>query len=191
MSDLGKTKKLCPNGHLMDPAWDVCPYCPGDRKAGDELAKTIAVESREEGAMSERATGPELAKTIKVTDEPASAPPPGGRRTEIMDRPPAIEAVAWLVGVKDGNKGKTHQITGERTTVGADPGCEIAIGQEHVSDRHASIRFRDDAFVVTDLDSTNGTFLNGENIHQEALSDGDRVRFGSSEWIFKCVLFSD
>ena len=74
MTDLGKTKKLCPNGHLMDPAWDVCPYCPGDRRAESDLAKTIiAATNEEEPAMSQHNSSPDLAKTIKITEEPVAA----------------------------------------------------------------------------------------------------------------------
>jgi hypothetical protein len=190
MSDLGLTKKLCPNGHLMDPAWDVCPYCPSDRRGGGQAnAETIANHSRQEETMNNPDPGPELAKTMKIQETEVRPPPSSPRRTEIMDRPPTIEGVAWLVGVASGHKGSTHRIASERATVGMDSSCDVVIDHDHVSDRHASIRFRDGEFVITDLDSTNGTFVNDEEAHQHALSDGDRVRFGSSEWVFKCVLF--
>ena len=80
-----------------------------------------------------------------------------------------------------------HRLDRERMTIGAKTDCEVVIGGKHVSDRHASLRFRDGVFYLTDLDSTNGTFVGGERIEQRSLQDGDRVRFGSSEWVFKCV----
>lgn len=169
MTDLGKTKKLCPNGHLLDPAWEVCPYCPSDRMPSPELAKTLRV------------------------DEHAPPPPPPApaapRKTEIMDRPPSIDGVGWFVGTKDGNRGQMHKIDAERTTLGAAGGCDVVISGDHVSDRHASLRFKGGEFVLTDLDSTNGTYVNGERITQHTLSDGDVVAFGSSEWVFKQVTF--
>lgn len=170
MSDLSKTKKLCANGHLMDPAWEVCPYCPPAQTRGPDLAPTVRVE------------------------DAAAAPQPAvaaGRKTELMDRPLMIEGLGWLVGVTTGNKGRTHRIDGERTTVGAASECDIVLDSDHVSERHASLRFQDRGFVVTDLDSTNGTFINGDEVRQHDLADGDRIRFGSAEFVFKCVVFDE
>jgi hypothetical protein len=174
MTELQKTRKLCTNGHVMDPAWDVCPYCPSDRRAS--------------------AVDPALAKTVRIDESapppPAPAPAPAAaRRTEILNRAPAIAGVAWFVGDRAPNQGRMHRIDGERVTVGAAGECDIVIGENHVSDRHASLRFNDREFLLTDLDSTNGTFVNGQRIGQQKLADGDRIRFGSSEWVFKCVVY--
>jgi hypothetical protein len=170
MPELSKTKKLCANGHLMDPAWAVCPYCPSDRKsASPELAKTVKVE-----------------ETVRAA-APAAAPAP--RKTEIISNAPRIDGLAWLVATNGPQRGRMYKIDGERMTIGAAGDCDITVEETHVSDHHASVRFRDGGFVITDLDSTNGTFVGGERIEQRPLADGDRVRFGSSEWTFKCVVF--
>jgi hypothetical protein len=174
MSGLQKTTRLCPNGHEMDPAWDVCPYCPSDRRTA-------------------AAANPALARTVRE-DAYASPPeppplPPAARRTEIMDRPSTIGAIGWFVATHGPERGTVHRIDGERTSIGAAFDCDLNLDGEHISDRHASLRFRDGLFVLTDLDSTNGTFINGERIGQRGIEDGDHVRFGSSEWVFKCVVF--
>ena len=58
--------------------------------------------------------------------------------------------------------------------------CDLAIRQEDISRRHTEVRFEDGAFVVRDLGSTNGTFLNGREISgSEPLSPGDRIEIGS------------
>jgi pSer/pThr/pTyr-binding forkhead associated (FHA) protein len=168
MTELGKTKKMCPNGHVMDPAWDVCPYCPSDRRAG-----------------------PELARTVKVDDlaPPPPPPKPAPRKTEIIDNTVKIGGLGFLISLKTPNQGQTHRVDRDRMTVGAKADCDIVIDGNHVSDRHASVRFRDGGFYLTDLDSTNGTFVGGERVEQRPLKDGDAVRFGTSEWVFKCVTF--
>lgn len=172
MPEMQKTRKLCSNGHEMDPAWDVCPYCPSDRRP---------------------TLNPALARTVKVDDfapVPAPEPQPAApRRTEIMDRPATIDAIGWFVATAGDSRGKVHRLDGDRLTVGASDDCDVAINGNHVSDRHASVRFRDGEFWVTDLDSTNGTYVNGQRVGQQQLADGDRVRFGSSDWVFKCVIF--
>jgi hypothetical protein len=171
MADLGKTKKMCANGHVMDPAWDVCPYCPSERQRGPELARTVRMEDAGKPAGASAA---------------ASA-----RKTEVLQRGTSSTAgaVGWLVGLEKPHRGKMHRIDGERVTLGAAPGCDVVIDDPHVSDRQASVRYKDKTFVITDLDSTNGTFVNGEKIGQQTLTDGDRVRLGSCEWMFKCVIF--
>jgi FHA domain len=173
MTEMQKTRKLCPNGHEMDPAWDVCPYCPSDRKA---------------------ALDPALARTVKVDDHVAPPPPPPSlaaapRKTEIMDRPPSIDGIGWFVATAGASKGTAHRIDDDRVSLGASVDCDVMIDGNHVSDRHASLRFRESEFWLTDLDSTNGTWVNGDRIAQARIDDGDRVKFGSSEWVFKCVIF--
>jgi hypothetical protein len=179
MSGMQKTQKLCENGHQMDPAWEVCPYCPSERRG-----------------TSAAAANPALARTIKLDDyapapvpTPAPVAPPAPRRTEIMDLPPSMDAIGWFVGTKGDERGTAHRIGSDRIVIGAAMDCDVEVHAHHVSDRHASLRFRDGAFTLTDLDSTNGTFVNGERVSQRTLEDGDRVGFGSSEWVFKYVVF--
>ena len=169
MTELGKTKRMCSNGHIMDPAWDVCPYCPSDRRAS-----------------------PELARTVKVDDYPPPPPPPkpaAPRKTEIIDNSVKIGGLGFFISLRAPSPGLTHRLDRDRMTIGAKSDCDVVIDGNHVSDLHASLRFRDGSFFLTDLDSTNGTFVAGERIEQKPLADGDLVRFGSSEWVFKYVTF--
>jgi len=147
---------------------------------------------------TQKIPNPALAKTVRIDPEELerelSAKKPkadAGRKTVVMQRPPEISAIAWLVADQGSERGTMHRIGGERTTVGAVSDCDIVLDHDHVSDRHASIRFRDGEFFVTDLDSTNGTTVNGASATQEPVADGDRVGFGSSEWVFKCVIFPE
>ena len=57
-----------------------------------------------------------------------------------------------------------------------------------VSGKHASLRYKDQKFFLTDLDSTNGTYLNdGPNpIAREELKDNDVVRIGEVSLKFEC-----
>jgi len=69
--------------------------------------------------------------------------------------------------------------------VGRHPSCDLAIRQHDVSRRHAEIRFQDGSYVVYDLESTNGTFLNGERLEgMRSLRPGDRIEIGSSTITF-------
>ena len=72
--------------------------------------------------------------------------------------------------------------------IGRHPSCEFAIRKSDVSRRHAEIRAVDGGYVLRDLGSTNGTFVNGEPVDGECpLSTGDRIEIGSSTITF-CTL---
>jgi diguanylate cyclase (GGDEF)-like protein len=67
--------------------------------------------------------------------------------------------------------------------LGRDEECDIALDNELVSRQHARIDFHNGGFVLTDLTSTNGTFVNETPIRCARLKDGDVVRLG--EIIFR------
>jgi pSer/pThr/pTyr-binding forkhead associated (FHA) protein len=60
----------------------------------------------------------------------------------------------------------------------------ILIDEPLVSRQHARIEWRDDAWVVVDLDSTNYTRVNGEVVHYRDLADGDEVQFARARCRF-------
>ena len=77
--------------------------------------------------------------------------------------------------------GKEH-IPQPGTTIGRE-GSDINIADPEVSRRHATIRSEGGAVAIEDLNSTNGTFVNGERITgMRVLSEGDEVRFGMTVW---------
>jgi serine phosphatase RsbU (regulator of sigma subunit) len=68
------------------------------------------------------------------------------------------------------------------TVLGRDPSCDIRVGASHVSRRHALILELQGVCHVEDLDSVNGTYLNGQRLTQRArLTEGDRI--GIAEWV--------
>lgn len=72
-------------------------------------------------------------------------------------------------------------------TVGRNPDCQIRPDSEIVSGRHCRIHKRAFGVIVTDCNSTNGTFVNDGRITAEVeLSDGDRLRIGNV--VFKVLL---
>lgn len=69
--------------------------------------------------------------------------------------------------------------------IGRSVGSTIRLDDTEVSRRHAEISFRDNCFRITDLTSANGTFLNGQQIADEALRTGDSLRLGSTILTFQ------
>jgi len=78
----------------------------------------------------------------------------------------------------------TYPLTHVTVDVGRGRSNDIILDDPRVSRHHAQIRRRRGTFVVFDLDSANGTFVNGRPIEEAVLSDGDRVSFGGVELVF-------
>ena len=82
--------------------------------------------------------------------------------------------------------------TGERVvlgehviSVGRMPESNIVLADPNVSRNHAEIRPQGNGYVVVDLDSTNGTRVNGVRVKEQDLADGDELAFGNTRMRFE------
>lgn len=96
-----------------------------------------------------------------------------------------LEAGARLTPVEpDENLEPVYRLA-ETTTVGRHPSNGIVISSDSVSRFHARIDRRGNFYILQDLKSSNGTFVNGERITQITLHHGDEVLFGAVEFRFR------
>ena len=72
--------------------------------------------------------------------------------------------------------------------IGREAGATLKIANASVSRRHAVIEREGDKFIIADLGSRNGTFVNGIPVKRRELQHGDRVKIGESQFFF---LFED
>ena len=75
-------------------------------------------------------------------------------------------------------------INASSVTAGNSDAVDIKLENRFVSRRHFQVRFESDVFYISDLDSTNGTYLNGRKLNpneQQILRDGDVVGLGVDE----------
>jgi hypothetical protein len=87
-----------------------------------------------------------------------------------------------LVLLSEGFAGRTYELKTETTTVGRVSDNTFEIPEASVSSHHAEIILRGNDVVIRDLNSTNGTFINGERVTTEAvLKPGQTLRFGTVE----------
>ncbi len=77
-----------------------------------------------------------------------------------------------------------HDITDDTLTIGRLADNDLQIDDASVSSRHATITQTGDTCKLTDQGSTNGTFLNGAQITESPLRQGDEIRFGIVETVF-------
>ncbi len=90
---------------------------------------------------------------------------------------------AFVFYMEDGTT-LVHTLEGEVTTVGRHPESDVVLTCPSSSARHAVIKNASGSFYVNDLDSSNGTRVNGAEIEEALLKDGDRVGFGDVQAVF-------
>lgn len=90
--------------------------------------------------------------------------------------------MAKLVALSEGLKGLAHELKVERTTVGRLEDNTFQVAEPSVSSHHAEVLLKGNDVVIKDLNSTNGTYVNGEKIAEAVLPPGQTVRFGTVEF---------
>lgn len=81
-------------------------------------------------------------------------------------------------------EGREYALTAEQYSVGRDPQSDIVINQREVSRRHASIVRMASEYVVTDLHSANGIYVNNLRLDRAVLTHGDIIQIGSCVFQF-------
>jgi hypothetical protein len=77
--------------------------------------------------------------------------------------------------------GRTYELSVEKTTVGRVEDNAFQIAEPSVSSHHAEVILRGNDVVIKDLNSTNGTYINGEKITEAVLKPGQTLKFGTVE----------
>ncbi len=134
------------------------PSGPGDRPA--DQTSTISLDALESETAEEEGTAPEI-------------------RAESLPHGSAL-----LVVKRGPNAGSRFLLDKDVTTVGRHPESDIFLDDVTVSRRHAEFARADDEFVVRDVGSLNGTYLNRERIEEETLGNGDEVQVGKFRLVF-------
>lgn len=174
--------KLCQNGHVMEASWDRCPYCPDPSRMGRPPVPPTRVN-----VAADPAPAPLPVPT------PAPKPSAGAKKTRMMVEEASSPVVGWLVALTGKSKGQDFRVREGKTAIGSDEDNDIILTDEFISGHHATIKFvqkdGERIFILTDMDSSNGTFLNDseEPIAREELVDNDTVSFGKTKMKFKCL----
>ncbi len=149
--------------------------------AEENVAEQPATEAAPVGTEEKAALGgdeePAAQEDAPPDDEEVNEPPPADRTNIVRPSGRTI----WIQ--RDGHD--TLELSGMRLSVGRDPKCEIVIASPRVSREHAAILVDADTVLITDLNSSNGTFFNGERIMKHTVNDGDVVQFGNEKVTFR------
>ena len=86
-----------------------------------------------------------------------------------------------LVVASGVHQGKPIAIPGTQFLIGRDEGCHLRPASPAISKKHCLLLVRDNKAFVRDLESTNGTFVNGERTEVARLASGDTLQIGRVE----------
>ncbi|HZR20850.1 MAG TPA: FHA domain-containing protein [Verrucomicrobiae bacterium] len=89
--------------------------------------------------------------------------------------------MAKLVLLSAGMTGRTHELKAEKTSIGRVEDNAFQIAEPSVSSHHCEVFLRGNEVIVKDLNSTNGTFINGEKVTESPVKPGQILRLGQIE----------
>jgi pSer/pThr/pTyr-binding forkhead associated (FHA) protein len=158
-------------GHQNPEGSRFCASCGAAllRSGGERAVETTSTISLSalEGALEQEST-PTPAESAPDTGA-LEALPPGS---------------ALLVVKRGPNAGSRFLLDAETTTAGRHPESDIFLDDVTVSRRHAEFVREGSGFVVRDVGSLNGTYLNRERIEAASLAGGDEVQIGKYRLVF-------
>ncbi len=101
-------------------------------------------------------------------------------RPSQVEEPPPSWLRAKLVVTTGAQKGVEFPITQARTVIGRGEDSHITISDPSMSRHHAEVVYGAAEFRVRDLDSSNGTLLNGSVVEEYAIRNGDKLTMGET-----------
>ena len=158
-------------GHQNADGSRFCARCGTALSRGPEAAAS-AVETTSTISLSALEGALEGDGAAPAPSAPEAAPeglPPGS---------------ALLVVKRGPNAGSRFLLDAEVTTAGRHPESDIFLDDVTVSRRHAEFAREGGGFVVRDVGSLNGTYLNRERIDDARLAGGDEVQIGKYRLVF-------
>ena len=154
---------------------------------------TVRMETDDDLAMGEFGIATRMVQGERPkTDGPAPIPQvePGATMVYRPTSPlpadgfPADVALAQeIVTLTTGDR--QREITSRRVVIGRSKDCDIQITDPNASRRHAELRQEGLAYWLIDLDSTNGTTVNGRRTARAKLDTGDVITIGSTDLLFE------
>ena len=94
---------------------------------------------------------------------------------------------AKLEAITGPRKGEIFRLDDSVLSIGRDPSNHLPILDSALSRHHCQIEWRDDTYVIRDMDSRNGTLLNGSVLKDKQLTDGDEIKMGASTFLFRLI----
>jgi hypothetical protein len=134
--------------------------------------------------------------TFALPSHQGDAPAPASEHDEARDAPDALDAEAkaavdalptgsaMLVVQRGPNAGSRFLLDADMVTAVRHPDSDVFLDDVTVSRRHAEFRRSADGYVVRDVGSLNGTYVNRDRVDEVTLSNGDEVQVGKYRLVY-------
>ncbi|PIE02418.1 MAG: hypothetical protein CSA81_07065 [Acidobacteria bacterium] len=90
-----------------------------------------------------------------------------------------------IIAIVDGKEGQVFSLGMGTTTLGRSPENDIHIPEERISRKHAQVSFGPGGYSIYDMNSENGTYVNGSRVQEQILTDGDVILIGTTQFVFR------
>ena len=163
------------------------PLRDAARRMGVEVADPAALVREDEAAPPVYAP---VRRALEVVPEEAGLAVQEAASAARLGRGPelSLSDIPALLGLQGLAAGSTFALTDGDVTVGRDGDNGIVLAENTVSRRHARLlRDGQGQFVLTDLGSANGVYINGTRVQRAVLSTGDEIKIGDNYFRFQAA----
>jgi len=94
------------------------------------------------------------------------------------------EGAGVLVVRRGAGEGTSYLLSGDLVTAGREPDSDLFLDDVTVSRRHAEFRRMADGWLLTDIGSLNGTYVNRQRVEERALEPGDELQIGKYRFVY-------
>jgi hypothetical protein len=151
-------KKTCDQCQQgLDKTWDACPYC---------------AEAAAQAAAANAPKAPMKTQAFMI-----GTGAPGGATMQLC---------GWIVPLQGSQRGELFTLS-PASSIGTDAACTVVLHDKFMSSKHAEIKAEGGVWILKDLGSTNGTYVNDKRVDKHELVDNDFIKFGGSLVKFKSL----
>lgn len=183
VSDLGSRNGTFLNGSKLDPEV-VYPLQDGDHLSLSTFQITVELTDETAPLQDSNPAAPDALSLENEADFGQTFMVSGPEQVRLRNRVRFEQAHPRLITVVAG-KAMTLTFPELEVLIGRDKNCDLALDHDTVSGRHARLRSISGTYLLRDLNSTNGTTINGEPVRDQAVvKPGDVLGMGDSLCLF-------
>ena len=181
-SELDKKAAVVSRDRILAPNTFTVRLAPADEEKMAALGDALGEELDTLVQRHAKAQGYSFAGPVSITVQPDDQLSTGTLR---VDSSTAQGKIAWR-GMLD-VEGKRHPLVKSRTVIGRGSDADITIHDAGTSRKHVEILWDGERAMVRDMNSTNGTMLDGRKVVEAALPPDSTVTIGRTEIVFRVV----
>ncbi len=172
-----------------------CPECEAKYKYSEEkfegaktkkvrcskCKNTFQIVNPDYEEETDESSGASVSSTQKIEMNDKNISPSEAARRDVLMLPPNKKLS--LAVIEGSDSGEIFNIEKPSSTIGRAE-TDFVINDQDVSRQHALVEIRGNKYVIKDLDSTNGTYVDDKEIKEEEISNQTEIRVGTTTLIF-------